>query len=263
MPSVTPNPDVTFKVHFQDEHLLVIEKPPRLVTQPGKGHDTDTLLNGLFAHFGKSLQNLGASRDFGLLHRLDRATSGLLIVGLRASAYDHLLDQFRARAVRKFYWAVCHKAPKGPSGVINRPILETEPRARETKTARISSAGKPAVTAWRTVAESAKAALIEARPLTGRLHQVRVHLDSIGSTILGDDVYGNPALVRLAPRLALHAHRLAFVHPFTGLPVDIHSPFPKDLRHTLTKLGLPRPDLVPAEAKAPDQSPIEMDAGKP
>ncbi len=256
MPSVTPNPDVTFKVHFEDEHLLVIEKPARLVTQPGKGHDTDSLLNGLFARWPKPLQNLGAARDFGLLHRLDKATSGLLVVALRTAAYDHLFEQFKNRAVRKFYWAICHKAPKGPSGVINRPILETEPRARETKTARISSAGKPSITAWRTVAVSSReggAAIIEARPLTGRLHQVRVHLDSIGSTILGDDVYGNPALVRLAPRLALHSHRLSFVHPATGLPVDVHSPFPKDLRPTLKKLGLPRPDLT-LEGQKPDQN---------
>lgn len=260
MPSITANPDVTFKVHFEDEHLAVVEKAARLVTQPGKGHDTDTLHNGLFARWGKALQNLGAARDFGLLHRLDRSTSGLLVIGLRPRAYDAIRAQFEQRLVRKFYWAICAKAPKGPSGVINRPILETEPRARETKTARISSAGKPAVTAWRTLAASDKAALIEARPLTGRLHQVRVHLESIGSTVLGDDLYGNPALARLTPRLALHAHRLAFTHPETGAPVDIRSPFPKDLRPSLTKLGLPRPDLMAREHAAASGNAAEPDA---
>jgi 23S rRNA pseudouridine1911/1915/1917 synthase len=257
MLSITPNPDITFKILHEDDHLLVVEKPSRLVTQPGKGHDTDTLLNGLFARWGKPLQKLGAARDFGLLHRLDRQTSGVLVVALRPEAYDAVRGQFERREVRKFYWAICHKAPKGPNGLINRPILESEPRAREVKTAKISSAGKPSLTAWRTLAVSDKAALIEARPLTGRLHQVRVHLDSIGCTVLGDDTYGSPAYVRLSPRLALHSHRIALIHPSTGMELDIHSAFPRDLRPVLTRLGLPRPDLesaAPASLDTPTRT---------
>ena len=118
----------------------------RTPTQPGKGHERDTLLNGLFAAFGPQLQNLGRARDFGLLHRLDRQTSGLLIVGLRPRSYDALRGQFEKRAIKKFYWALASRTPKKPSGVIRRPILE---EADEKKTARISSAGKPSVTAYR------------------------------------------------------------------------------------------------------------------
>lgn len=247
--SVLPNPEVTFKVLYEDEDVLVIEKPARLATQPGKGHDTDTLLNGLFARFGKQLQNMGTARDFGLLHRLDRDTSGLLVVALRHRAYDGLRELFETREVAKFYWAVCCRGPKPPrkpTGVINKPILESEPRAHtaEKKVARIHAGGKPSATAYRVVAESPKAALIEARPLSGRMHQVRIHLDAIGCTILGDDVYGPRVYRMAAPRLALHAHRLAFVHPATGAKVDVHSPFPKDLRPVLTRLGLTRPDAA-------------------
>ncbi len=246
MLSVTPNPEITFKLRYEDAELAVVEKPARVVTQPGKGHDTDSLLNGLFSRWGKQLQNLGAARDFGLLHRLDRMTSGLLVVALRRDAYDALREAFEKRKVSKFYWAVCGKAPKGETGVIKRPIQETEPRGNETKTARISSAGKASVTAYRLLSVSERGALIEARPLTGRLHQVRVHLDSIGCTVLGDDVYGPKALAGMAPRLALHAHRLAFTHPASGEKVDVRSTFPKDLRPLLKRLLLERPDLDPA-----------------
>ncbi|MGQ0626752.1 MAG: RluA family pseudouridine synthase [Phycisphaerales bacterium] len=246
MLSVTPSPDITFKLHHEDDDLIVIEKPSRVVTQPGKGHESDTLLNGLFARFGKQLQNVGGDRDFGLLHRLDRSTSGLLVVALRARAYDGLRRQFEGREVRKYYWAVCAKPPREQSGVVNKPILESTPRTGEDKTARISSAGKQSVTAYRVLAHATRAGqavVIEARPLTGRLHQVRVHLDAIGATVLGDNIYGSKALMYGAPRLALHAHRLVFVHPISGAPVDVRSAFPKDLRATLRHFGLPRPDL--------------------
>ncbi len=241
--SIAANDKVVFRTAYEDEHLLVVDKPARLPTQPGKGHERDTLLNGLFARFGPQLQNLGRARDFGLLHRLDRQTSGLLIVGLRSRAYDGLRMQFERREIRKFYWAIASRTPKKASGVIRRPILE---EAEEKKTARIASGGKPALTAYRllqtTSIPAGHAALIECRPVTGRLHQVRVHLESIGCPIVGDDVYGPKSAARISPRLALHAHRIIFKHPITGERVDVHSPWPKDLAATLKKLGLTTPD---------------------
>ena len=126
--SVQPNPKVRFTIRHQDEHVLVIDKPHGLVTQPGKGHDSDTLLNGLFAGedgtWGIRLQKLGVGRDYGLLHRLDRETSGLLIVALTREAYDALRTQFENREIKKFYWAITSKNPKAASGVIKKPILE-------------------------------------------------------------------------------------------------------------------------------------------
>jgi 23S rRNA pseudouridine1911/1915/1917 synthase len=243
--SIAPTESVPYTLRYQDEDLLVVDKPARIATQPGKGHEHDTLLNGLFAAFGPQLQNLGRARDFGLLHRLDRQTSGLLIVGLKPKAYDGLRAQFEKRAIKKFYWAVASRAPKKPSGVIRRPILE---ETDDKKLARISSAGKPSVTAYRVLQVSTKpgqhAALVECRPVTGRLHQVRVHLESIGCPILGDDLYAPRPIAMAAARLALHAHRLVFKHPTTGATIDVRSPWPKDLANALRRVGLTKPESV-------------------
>jgi len=251
--SIEPNERITFKVHHEDVHLLVVAKPSGVVTAPGIGHERDSLLNGLFARFGDRLQNLGAKRDFGLCHRLDRETSGLVVIALSRDAYDGVRAQFEARAVRKLYWAVCHAGPKRGEGVVRLPIREEvrrKDRYTSIKLARIARAGKPALTAYRVLQRSDVATVVEARPVTGRLHQVRLHLDAIGAPVLGDPTYA-PRLARdLAPRLALHAHRLALRHPITGDPLDVRTPWPRDLRNLLRKLKLDRPDL--ATGGAPD-----------
>lgn len=241
---VTPNERVTFKVRHEDADLLVVEKRARLVSNPGVGHEHDTLLNGLYARYGERLQNLGAKRDFGLLHRLDRDTSGLLIVALNPAAYDAMRAQFEGRSIGKYYWAITRKAPGDDSGVIRRPIIEVvrrKDRYSSQKIARVSKEGKPALTAYRVLARSELGALIEARPVTGRLHQVRVHLDLIGSPILGDEIYAPRSLHAAAPRLALHAHRLTFEHPATGEAMDVRTGLPSDLKILLKKLSLARP----------------------
>lgn len=247
--SVAANPRITYGVRYQDEHLLVVEKPPRVPTQPGKGHASDTLLNGLFAHHANQLQNLGKSRDFGLLHRLDMETSGLLIVGLRTVAYDALREQFMQRKIRKFYWAICDGAPKHPTGVLKMPIAESDPAAENRsgpmKLAHISRAGKPAITAYRVLDRGPAASLVECRPVTGRLHQIRVHMEAIGCPLLGDTLYGPRRVHHASPRVALHSHRLAFTHPITGQVIDIRTDWPGDLRRTLRLLGLHRPGSMP------------------
>ncbi|MEN0020878.1 MAG: RluA family pseudouridine synthase [Planctomycetota bacterium] len=255
MLSVEPNPRVTFRVRHEDDDLLVIEKPARIVTQPGKAHEHDTLLNGLFALHGRRLQKLGASRGFGLVHRLDKETSGVLAVALSVRGYEGLRAQFERREVRKSYWAVCRKAPSREKGVVKTPIAEQVIRLNRwssKKLAKLSSAnGKPAVTAFRVLEESELAALIEARPLTGRLHQVRLHLDSIGATVLGDAEYGPRSCRHASPRLALHAWRLGFDHPVTGEAIDIRTGWPKDLRSLLRRMRLDGPTKqTPAEDRA-------------
>lgn len=249
--SIEPNDRVTYKVRHRDEHLLVVIKPPGVVTAPGKGHERDSLLNGLFAAHGPQLQNLGRGRDFGLLHRLDRDTSGLVVAALTASAYDALRDAFESRAVGKYYWAVVAGAPRAPTGVVRRPLAEYEGRvpgdSRIKKLARVSSAGKPAVTAYRTLVSAPNATLLECRPVTGRLHQVRVHLESIGVPILGDDFYAPSGVRAASPRLALHAHRLVLAHPVTRQRLDVRAAWPADLRGLLRRLRLPRPDLPPPD----------------
>jgi 23S rRNA pseudouridine1911/1915/1917 synthase len=258
--TIEPNDQITYKVRYQDEHLLVVGKPSGIVTAPGKGHDHNSLLNGLFAAHGDRLQQMGKARDFGLLHRLDRTTSGLLIVALSRQAYDGLREAFEQRAVSKYYWAVAKQAPKKPTGVINRPILEYTGKApgdpRAKKLAKIAASGKASVTAYRVLATAPSGALLECRAVTGRLHQIRVHLDSIGCPILGDEFYGPTSTRDAALRLALHSHRLVFKHPMTGERIDVKSPWPADLRSLLKRMSLPRPDEIVAPA-APEIDPAE------
>lgn len=245
--SIEPNERVTFKVMHLDEGVVVVSKAAGLVTAPGLGHEADSLLNGLFARWGPALQNLGRSRDFGLLHRLDKETSGLVVAALTTRAYDGLREAFEKREVKKFYWAVVAGRPRSNAGVIRRPLVEMMGKVpddtRPKKLSKVSGAGKPAVTAYRVLEASPHGTLLECRAVTGRLHQVRVHLASIRCPILGDGFYGTRGAAEAAPRLALHAHRVAFVHPLTGATVDVRSGWPPDLRGLLRRLGLKRPEV--------------------
>ena len=239
--SIEPNERVSFKVRYEDEHLLIVDKRARLATVPGKAHASDTLLNGLFAHYGAKLQNVGKQREFGMMHRLDKPTSGLLLVALSPEAAEAMTELFRNRELAKFYYAITRRAPaKLPTGAINRPILE---EVKKKKLARIANSGKPALTAYKLIEQSPAAALLECRAVTGRLHQVRVHLASIGCAILGDDLYANPTIADAASRLMLHAHRLVFDHPLTGAKVDVRSPLPRDFVATLKRVGINKPDV--------------------
>lgn len=244
--NIEPNPRVTFRLLHEDEHLVVVEKASGVVTAPGVGHQHDTLLNGLYAKWGERMRQLGVARDHGLVHRLDQGTSGVLAVALTREAYDGLRALFESRDVRKYYWAVTMKAPRDPEGVIRQPIdevLSRKDRYTSRKSARPSSSGKPALTAYRVLAESELGALLEARPVTGRLHQIRVHLSMIGAPVLGDELYGSHRSRGASTRLALHSHRLSFTHPVTGEEVDVRTVFPRDLRGLLKRMGLPRPDV--------------------
>lgn len=244
---IEPNERVTYRELYRDDHVLIVEKPSRVVTAPGVGHEHDTLLNGIYAREGDRLRQLGAGRDWGLVHRLDRETSGVVAVALTRDAYDNLRAQFAARTVRKFYWAVAHKPPREPEGVIRKPIQEVVRRNSKytsVKLAKVSNSGKPALTAYRVLSTSDIACLIEARPVTGRLHQVRVHMDLIGCAILGDELYGPKRAHEAAARLALHAHRLCLTHPVTGEELDVRAKFPNDLKKLLKAVGLPRPDVA-------------------
>jgi 23S rRNA pseudouridine1911/1915/1917 synthase len=250
--SIAPNPDVTFKRCYEDEHLLIVSKPAGVVTMPGKGHENDTLLNALFAHCGTQLQKIGRQRDFGLLHRLDKDTSGLLIVAKTIAAYDATRELFEGRSLAKFYYACVSQQPPKAQAIINKPILEYEkpgPYGTTMKLAKIHPAGKASRTAYRVLSTSATASMLECRAISGRLHQVRVHLAAIRCPILGDVLYAPDAVAKSNKRLALHAHRLVFRHPLTGAAVDVHAPLPKDLLAMLRRHRLDNPDKPAAVPK--------------
>lgn len=239
--SIKPNPRVPYEVRFEDADLLVLEKPSGVVTQPGKKHERDSLLNGLFAQFGDALQNLGESRGWGLLHRLDKDTSGLVIVALRNNAYEGLLDQFKKRSVRKLYWAIVAGQLAPAQGVIQKPIAEV---VSTRKKAVISRDGKQAITAYKTLQFEKGASLIEARPKTGRLHQIRLHMADMGHPVLGEEIYAHGLKLPPAPRLCLHAAMLSFVHPTSGKRLTITSDWPADLKAILRRHGLKVPSLA-------------------
>jgi 23S rRNA pseudouridine1911/1915/1917 synthase len=237
--SVTPNEAVPHEIRYADDCLLVVDKPARVVTEPGKKHPDDSLLNGLFVTYGRALQNLGEVRNWGLLHRLDKQTSGLVLVALRNRAYDHLRAQFEDRRVKKTYWAIVFGRPKAAQGVIQKPIAEI---VGARKRAVIKRDGKQAITAYRVLESSRGMSLIEARPKTGRLHQIRVHMAALGHPVLGDSLYAGKVMLPSAPRLCLHAARLSFVHPVSGHRLTFASPIPQDMKKTLARFGLSVPE---------------------
>lgn len=238
--SIRPNTDVPFEIRFADEDFLVIEKPAGVVTQPGKKHAHDSLLNGLFVDYGNALQNLGESRGWGLLHRLDKETSGLLIVALRNRAYENLLQQFKDRKIGKIYWAIVKGTPRPAQAVIQKPIKEVIGTRKKAVTARD---GRQAITAYRVLQSGEDVSLIEARPKTGRLHQIRVHMAEQGCPILGEDVYAKAGELPKVPRLCLHAATLSFFHPESGQKLTVTAKWPNDLRTTLKRFSLTEPGV--------------------
>jgi 23S rRNA pseudouridine1911/1915/1917 synthase len=257
--TIRPNPAIIPPILHEEPDFLIVDKPAGLVTQPGKGHASDSLLNGLFAlqdgFVGKLLHNLGRRRDFGLLHRLDKDTSGLLVVAKTPNAYDQLRRDFEGRHVDKEYLALTAGIPAPPQGVIQARLKEVQipnPEGHGTiKKVVISRQGQDASTAYRVLQNhtspdgSLQAALVHLTIKTGRLHQIRAHMMFLNCQVLGDDLYAaaSPAFKIRSfpppPRLSLHASRLGFKHPATGKWVHYQSPLPLDLTAYAVKLQLP------------------------
>ncbi len=242
-PAVEPEP-LPLDVLHEDDAILVVNKPPGLVMHPAPGNWTGTLLNALVHHVG---QRQGDGTPFpgdggrarpGLVHRLDKGTSGVLVIARTDSAHRLLSRQFRAHSIHRVYLALVAGAVKR-GGLIDQPIGR-DVRDRRRVTVR-SPAARRAVTEFR-VAEplGPDATLLEVRPRTGRMHQIRVHLASIGHPVLGDPMYGpsegagstEPPL----PRPMLHAAILGFVHPSTGLDVEYRAPMPEDMERAAARL---------------------------
>ncbi len=211
-------------VVYEDSDLLVIDKPAGLVTHPAPGHPDHTLANAVLAHC-PDLEGVGGEIRPGLVHRLDKDTSGLIVVAKNDAAQTGLSGQFKDRTVSKAYLAAVTGHPEPERAIIDAPIGR-HPRSR-TRMAVVST-GRDAVTEYDVLRRLRGYGLVEARPRTGRTHQIRVHMASVGHPVAGDATYGHPAPG--LERHFLHAHRLAFTHPRTGNRLKLESPLPKDLQ---------------------------------
>jgi len=236
---------IPLDVLYEDDDLAVIDKPSGMVMHPAPGHPTGTLVHALAHRFGDRLTAVADGSRPGIVHRLDRGTSGVVVVALTDRAHQHLAAQFAARTVRKEYLALVYGKPAQDSGTIDAPLgRDPKDRKRISTRARRSRA---AVTDWRLLESFPGFALIEAQPRTGRTHQIRVHLAHIHHAIVGDDDYsgrqwkGVPdgrtrSLVRSFGRPALHAHRLEFEHPSTGARAAFEAPLATDFEQLLATL---------------------------
>jgi 23S rRNA pseudouridine1911/1915/1917 synthase len=227
---------IPLDVIFEDKHLVVLNKAAGMVVHPGTGTGEDTMVHALLAHCAGELSGIGGVERPGIVHRLDKETSGLLVVAKNDAAHRALADQFASRTLTKEYVALVAGVPKADSGSINSAISR-HPVHRHRMT--VGEGGRPARTDW-TVEKKfeTQAALLRCRIHTGRTHQIRVHLKSLGHPILGDATYGwkpNPALP-VPPRVMLHAEHLVFSHPVSGKVLDLHAPLPKDFKQVLAAL---------------------------
>jgi 23S rRNA pseudouridine1911/1915/1917 synthase len=216
----------SFAVAFEDEHLIVVDKPAGVVVHPARGHREGTLAQALAGRIA------GGEEDWraGIVHRLDRDTSGLLVVAKSDGAHRALKASLQARTMRREYLALVEGRPPARSGTIEAPIGRD--RRVRTLMSTMTDAPKPAITHFELEAALAQATLLRVRLQTGRTHQIRVHLQAIGHPVCGDPDYGTAGLYGLR-RQFLHATRLAFPHPVGGPPVDVSSPLPADLAAAL------------------------------
>ena len=230
LPPLRAEPEaIALNVLYEDDALIAIDKPAGMVVHAGAGVHAGTLANALVHRF-QSLSSLGGEQRPGIVHRLDRYTSGVILVAKTDAAHQKLAAQFAARSTRKIYLAMVHRAMAAKTGRIEKPIAR-DPVHRTRMTVRLAS-GRAAVTEYRLLEQYRLFSYLEVRILTGRTHQIRVHLASIGHPVAGDRLYGAPAAVAgVAPleRYFLHAHEISIAHPVTGEPLTIRSPLPPDL----------------------------------
>jgi 23S rRNA pseudouridine1911/1915/1917 synthase len=247
----TPRPQaMDLAILYEDAHLLVLDKPPGLVVHPAPGNEEGTLVNAVLAHCGTDLGGIGGERRPGIVHRLDKDTSGVMVVAKSESALAALSAAFAARDLDRTYLALCWGLPEPPAGSIEGAIGR-DPRERK-RMAVVARGGRPALTHYRTLGHCERAvAALELRLATGRTHQIRVHLAGRGHPLVGDPLYLRriPAVARTLdeplrrtlldfPRQALHAASLGFRHPQTGAWLHFSTPPPADLQALLTRLGL-------------------------
>jgi 23S rRNA pseudouridine1911/1915/1917 synthase len=240
--------EIPLAIRYEDDDLIVIDKPAGMVVHPAPGNEGSTLVNALIAHCGASLSGIGGVRRPGIVHRLDKDTSGLLVAAKHDAAHRRLAEDFAAHRVERAYQAVVWGVPAKKSGEIEGNIGR-HPVHRKKMTV-VTRGGKPALTRYRVLRSFGRvASLVECRLATGRTHQIRVHMAAIGHPLLGDPTYGRatPARLEALPpkakavlagfkRQALHAWLLGFKHPVNGQALHWESPLPPDLQALVSSL---------------------------
>jgi 23S rRNA pseudouridine1911/1915/1917 synthase len=244
------------KILFEDDDCLVVNKAPGMTVHPAGGRSSGTLVNALLHHC-PSLEGIGGERRPGIVHRLDKDTSGAMIVAKNSFAMQRLAAQFKERSVNKEYLALVWGKMKSNAGVIDRPIGRHRSDRKRMSSVRFSSRSRDAVTEWRVDQvfpligdgqQTRWVSLLRLKPRTGRTHQIRVHLADLGHPLVGDRVYGhkkkavlqrdlNPGCVMDFPRQVLHAEKLSINHPRTGKRMEICAPPPDDIRGLLRQLS--------------------------
>lgn len=226
--------DIPLHILFEDGDLLVLNKPPGLVVHPGAGHREHTLVNALLHHC-PNLSGIGGQERPGIVHRLDKDTSGCLVVATNDEAHRSLSAQFAGREVEKVYLAIVSGLLRKKTGTIDAPIARH--RVHRQRMTAGSARGRTACTEYRVVREGPQASLVECRIHSGRTHQIRVHLHHLGHPVLGDKLYA-PKLAKLAPRQLLHAWKLGFKHPRTGEWKSFEASWPDDFVEAMEKFDL-------------------------
>jgi len=233
-PEIEANSSIDFTVVHSDPDFFVVDKPAGLVVHPGAGNSSGTLLNGLLA-MSPQIREVGEKTRPGIVHRLDKGTSGLLLVANTEDSYRFFVDQLSHHKVKRMYQALVWGTPEGPEGIVDAPIGRS---SRNRKKMAIVANGKTAKTIY-LVNKSwtdSKVSLLDLELETGRTHQIRVHLSSIGNPVVGDEIYGGNRKNFALSRQFLHACRLRFEHPRTGAVCEFESPLPEDLRNVLSGL---------------------------
>lgn len=228
---------ILINILYMDKHLVVVDKPAGMIVYPSAGHYSGTLLNAIAYHC-KKLATIGGPLRPGVVHRLDKDTSGVMVVALDDKAYYDLVEQFKKKTINRKYIALVYGNIKDDSGKIVMQIgrSESDRKKMSTRTKR----GKEAVTKWRVIKRFNSATLIEAKLGTGRTHQIRVHFSAIGHPVLGDKTYGKKVELKkiIFPRQMLHAETLGFNHPITKEYIEFSSPMPEDMEECIKKLSI-------------------------
>ncbi len=244
---------IPLDVLFEDKHLLAVNKTAGMIVHPGAGTGEDTLVHALLAHCKGSLSGVGGVERPGIVHRLDRETSGIILVAKSDKAHRGLAEQFSERSLQKEYVALVTGVPELMSGSMQKAIGRNKQHRHKMAVIDAAQGGKDAHTDWQVEEKFGDlAALVRCTIHTGRTHQIRVHLKALGHILLGDEVYGwkpEPRLKSQPPRVMLHAEHLVFRHPITNKTIDLRAPLPADFLKMMTVLRKTKAVKAPKHAK--------------